>query len=197
MSSTRAGDGRRGEQALERLDQLDGDLLERLAHRGQPPAARPGRPGSRRSRPPRCPGPGRQPAVAEGVQHAHGERVGGADERRSAAPRRAARARGLAAGGDGVLDPRGQAGGGQVAGVHGAGPARTPVLADEGVLAPADPGDPVVARGRAGGRWPARRRRRRRRRPTGSGACGSSHGRPNATNGARRSSSQAACGLPR
>ena len=39
----------------------------------------------------------------------------------------------------------GQAGGREMTAVHGAGPARTSVLTDPGVLAPADPGDPLVA----------------------------------------------------
>ena len=48
-----------------------------------------------------------------------------------------------------------EAGGGEAARVHRAAPAGAPVLADAGVLAPADPGDPLVAARRAGGRWRA------------------------------------------
>ena len=81
-----------GEQALERGDDLDGDLLERLAHRGE--AGRTtwatwesSKPTTATSR------AGAQAALGEGVQHAHGQGVGGADERRGLAPRRAARRR--------------------------------------------------------------------------------------------------------
>ena len=107
----RAGVGT--EQPLERLDHLDGDLLERLAHRGQPGRARPGRPGSRRSRRRRCP----RRRAARGRPACAARPSRGCRTRRRtpwAGPRRAGR-RSPRARGDGVLDPRGQAGGRDVA----------------------------------------------------------------------------------
>ena len=83
------------------------------------------------------------------------------------------------------------------AAAHRPAPAGAAVLADPRVLAPADPGDPLVARGRAGARWRARRRRRRRRRPTGARRRGRPTGGRTRRTAPAGSRSQAACGLPR
>ena len=179
-----ADDGRVAEQALERADDLDGDLLERLAHRGEAAAARPGRPGSRRSRRRRCPGPGgrpRSPRVCSTpmarVSEAQTNAEGCASSSSTAAASRPLATVSSTREARPVVGGRGRAWRGSS---PSAGPRRC--------------GSPCASRsrrsgrgpGRAGGRWPARRRPRRRRRPTGGRRLGSSHGRPNATNGARR-----------
>ena len=78
-----------GQETLERLHQLHGDLLQRLAHRGEAAGhhLRDLRVVEADHRDVASPV---DAAVAQGVEHTHRQGVGGADERRRAAPRRAA-----------------------------------------------------------------------------------------------------------
>ena len=90
--------------------------------------------------------PAVEAAVAQRVQHPHRQGVGGADERRRRWPRRAARPRPRARLATVSSTREASPVVGRPRACMRAGPARPPVLADEGVLAPADPGDPRVAR---------------------------------------------------
>ena len=153
------------------LHDLDRDLLERLPHRGEPgrhdlgdlgvveaddgdvAAGRAGR--ARRAcaaRP--SPGCRRRRRTPSGC-----------------ASSSSTRAR-LAAAGDGVLDPRGQPGGGQAARAAAPGSSRRGGPRRSRSPCASRSRRSARGRGRAGGWWRARCRRRRRRRPTGGAASG-------------------------
>ena len=185
----RSPNGLWAEHEVQDPDELDGDLLERLAHRGQPG---PGDLGRERvvEADHADVAPGSQAALGARVQHAHrqgvaraGEAVTDGSSSSSCAAIRAASTLSV------IRDA--EAGDVLAGGAHRRPPAAAPVLADPRGLLPAQPGDPPMAllQQVLGGE------RARRAAPSTStqawSARGSSHGRPNATKGAPRSLQEA------